>query len=118
MLTVQKAGATPNLLKYRVSADHEGGVLTLSQETLLRDTAPGPLRTFIERAVGLADDDDACMRLLCNPQTRVFVTPRALARLAVDAVAESPGATIGLKVIAEPDASGIVALEFRHSMSA
>jgi hypothetical protein len=118
MLTIQKAGATPNLLKYLVQADGEGGSLVLDRETLLRDVIRGPLRVFIERAVKLRDAEDACERLLCNPATRVFVTPRTLARVAVDAVVEGSMAAIGLRVEAEPDASAIVVIEFRHTLTA
>jgi len=116
MLTIQKAGATPNLLKYSVTADKDGGELMVNHETLLKDTARGPLRSFIERAVDLASNEDACQRLLCNPQMRVFVTPRVLARLAVDAVIDEDKA-LTLVLVAEPGAQAIVALEFRHSLA-
>jgi hypothetical protein len=117
MVGIEKAGATPNLLKYKVTADQEGGDVTLDRETLLKDTARGPLRNFIERAIKLDGDEEACQRLLCNPSTRVFVTPRRFARLAVDAVADENSA-LALRVFAEPDAMGIIALEFRHSVAA
>jgi hypothetical protein len=116
MLTVTKAGATPNLLKYRVSADSEGGSLVLDHAALLRDAAQGPLKNFIQKQANLKDATQACERLLCNPSTRVFVTPRALARIAVDAIVDEKSA-IGLRFDAEPGAEAIVALEFRHSMA-
>ena len=118
MITVRKAGATPNLLKYNVAADGEGGEITIGQETLVKDTVNGPLRNFIMRAVGLVDDEDACQKLLCNPSTRPIVIPRTLKRLAIDAVVEGLARSIGLRIMAEPDAAGIILLEFRHSLTA
>jgi len=116
VISIQKAGATPNLLKYIISADAQGGELLIDQASLLRDAARGPLRNFVEQTRNLTDDQDACQRLLCNPSTRVFVTPRTLARLAVDARALK--GALALYVTAEPNAVGIIALEFRHSVSA
>ncbi len=117
---VQREGATPNLLKYSVTADKEGGEVLLTREDLLRDGPNGPLNAYIARAVTLniTTDEDACRYLLCNPKMRVFATPQTLERIAVDAQMTGPSKTLALRIKAEPNARGIVALEFRHSLSA
>ena len=115
-LKVQRESATPNLLKYSIVAGSDGGEFTLSREDLIRDSARGPLRTYIERATQLKGADDACRYLLCNASMRTFVTPRSFARVAVDA--DVAGSALIFKIMAEPGATAIVALEFRHSVSA
>ena len=117
-LKVQRESATPNLIKYSVAADPEGGEFTLSREDLIRDTVHGPLRNYVQRAVQLKDAEAACRYLLCNASMRTFVTPRTFARVAVDAAVASDGSSATLKIMAEPGATAIVALEFRHSVSA
>ncbi len=118
MITATKAGATPNLLKYRVVADAEGGEVVIDHATLLKDTTRGPLHNFIEHAIGLEGEEDACGRLLCNPSTRVFVTPMSFARVAVNAIVEGNAAALGLRILAEPNAIYIITLEYRHSLAA
>ena len=115
-LQVKREGATPNLLKYSIVADSEGGEVSLSHEALMDACVRGPLRTYIERARNLKDSEAACRYLLCNPSMRVFVTPRSFARTAVDAGIE--GSVPTLKIMAEPDAIAIIALEFRHTLAA
>jgi len=115
-LKIKREGATPNLLKYSVVADTEGGEIVLSRDDLIRDTVRGPLRTHVERGVRIADAESACRYLLCNPQMRTLVTPQSFARVAIGAEAE--GAAITLKIMAEPGATAIVALEFRHTLAA
>jgi hypothetical protein len=117
-LKVQRESATPNLLKYSVTAGPDGGECMLSREDLIRDTVRGPLRTYIERAVQLKDADAACRYLLCNAAMRTVVTPRSFPRVAVDAGADGAASGIVFKIMAEPDAVAIIALEFRHSVSA
>jgi hypothetical protein len=115
-LKINREGATPNLLKYSVVADREGGAIVLSRDDLVRDTVNGPLRKYIERGVRIADAEAACRYLLCNPSMRAFVTPQSFERVAVGA--ESEGAAVALKIMAEPGATAIVALEFRHTLAA
>ena len=117
-LQVRRESATPNLLKYSVVADEEGGEIILSQEDLVRDSVRGPLRDYIGRGVRLNDDAMACRYLLCNPQMRSFVTPRSFPRVAVDGVVHGPTTNAAMKIMAEPNAVAIVALEFRHSVAA
>ncbi len=113
---VQREGATPNLLKYSIVADAEGGDLTLTRDELIAAGVKGPLRQYLERANGLADHTAACRYLLCNASMRVFLTPQTLARLAVDA--RSATGQLTVVITAEANAAGILALEFRHSLSA
>jgi hypothetical protein len=115
-LRVRHEGATPNLLKYSILADSEGGEMMLSRADLIRDAARGPLRAYIERAAQVRDSDEACRYLLCNTSMRVSMTFRTLKRFAIDAGTD--GSIPFLQIIAEPDAAGIIALEFRHSLSA
>lgn len=117
-LQVKREGATPNLLKYSVVADAEGGEIVLKREDLVRDSVNGPLRKYIERGVKLQDAEAACRYLLCNPSMRAFVTPQTFARVAVSAGAEGPTSDIAFKIMAEPNSSAIVALEFRHTLAA
>jgi hypothetical protein len=114
-LVLKREGASPNLLKYSVVADAEGGEVVLSRDALIRDTVRGPLQTYVERGVRV---DDPCRYLLCNPSMRTFVTPRTFARVAVDAVTEGPSSAVAFKIMAEPNATAIVALEFRHTLAA
>jgi hypothetical protein len=117
-LKVKREGATPNLLKYSIVADKDGGEILLSRDDLVRDTVKGPLRTYIERGVRIGDAEAACRYLLCNPAMRAFVTPQSFQRVAVGAEVEGAASTIAFKIMAEPGASAIVALEFRHSLAA
>jgi hypothetical protein len=116
-LKVQRESATPNLLKYSIVAGPEGGELILNCESLIRDTVHGPLRNYLQRAVQLKDAEAACRYLLCNASMRAFVTPQTFARVAVDAAVDAT-ASVALKIMAEPNATAIIALEFRHSVSA
>lgn len=102
----------------QVQRHPDGGEFTLSREDLIRDSTRGPLRTYVERAVQLKDADAACRYLLCSASMRTLVTPRSFARVAVDASAEGAASSIAFKIMAEPNATAIVALEFRHSVSA
>lgn len=115
-LQVKRESATPNLIKYSVAADDSGGEVTLSRDDLLRDSVRGPLRDYIHRGVRL-DADSACRYLLCSPSMRPLVTPRSFARVAVDASTDSTAA-VAFKIMAEPGAVAIVALEFRHTLAA
>ncbi len=117
-LIVKREGATPNLLKYSVVADAQGGEVVLKREDLVRDSVNGPLRKYIERGVRLENGEAACRYLLCNPSMRTFVTPQSFQRVAVGADAEGPTSEIAFKIMAEPNASAIVALEFRHTLAA
>lgn len=117
-LKVQREGATPNLIKYSVLADQEGGEFVLSQEDLVRDCVSGPLRAYFARGVKIADAEAACRYLLCNPAMRAFVTPQSFPRVAVVPQVEGQIASIALKIMAEPNAAAIVALEFRHTLAA
>jgi hypothetical protein len=117
-LKVQRESATPNLLKYSVAAGPDGGEVTLSREDLIRDAVHGPLRTYIQRAVQLKDTEAACRYLLCNASMRTVVTPRSFPRVAVDAGVEGTTSAIAFKIMAEPGAVAVIALEFRHSVSA
>lgn len=117
-LQIKREGSTPNLLKYSVVADDEGGEVILSRDDLVRDTMHGPLRDYISKGVRLNDDDTACRYLLCNPKMRAFVTPRSFPRVAVDGVVDGPTTNAALKISAEPNAVAIVALEYRHSVAA
>ena len=117
-LKFKREGATPNMLKYSVVADEEGGEVTLSREDLVRDSVHGPLRKYIERGVRLENAEAACRYLLCNPSMRTFVTPQTFSRVAVNADVEGPTAEVAFKIMAEPNASAIVALEFRHTLAA
>jgi hypothetical protein len=117
-LQIKREGATPNLLKYSVVADKEGGEVIIRREDLIRDTANGPLRKHFERGVRVGDAETACRYLLCNPSMRTLVTPQTFSRVAVNATAEGPTADIALKITAEPNAIAIVALEFRHTLAA
>lgn len=117
-LLVKREGATPNLLKYSVVADAEGGEVTLDRDALLKDSVRGPLRIYIERGVRLGDDASACRYLLCNPSMRTFVTPRSFPRVAIDGVVVGSTTNAALKIMAEPNAVAIVALEFRHTLAA
>jgi len=117
-LQIRREGATPNLLKYSVVADQEGGEISLRREDLVRDSVNGPLRKYIERGVRIGDAEAACRYLLCNSSMRAFVTPQTFSRVAIGAGAEGPTADIALKIMAEPGASAIVALEFRHTLAA
>lgn len=92
--------------------------MRLSREDIIRDAARGPLQTYIERGVRLANAEAACRHLLCNPSMRTFVTPQSFARVAVNADVDGPSSSLVFKISAEPDATAIVALEFRHSMAA
>lgn len=118
-LKVQREGATPNLLKYSVVADAEGGELVLSRDDLIRDSVHGPLRVHIDRGVKV---DDPCRYLLCNAKMRAVVTPRSFARVALDAINAlgdvGSVSAVALKIMAEPNATAIVALEFRHTLAA
>ena len=116
MISVTREGASPNMLKYSIVADEDGGELVLSREMLLRDAVRGPLRAYIERSTAVRTNEDACRYLLCSPVMRVLHTPRTLSRVAVDAT--SDGATPQLQILAEPGAAAIIALEFRHTLSA
>jgi hypothetical protein len=104
------------MLKYSVVADEEGGELVVSRDMLLHDAVRGPLRAYIERSTTVRTDEDACRYLLCSPVMRVLHTPRTLSRVAVDAT--SDGTTPQLQISAEPGAKAIIALEFRHTLSA
>lgn len=117
-LTIKREGATPNLLKYSVTADAAGGEVVLSREDLIRDTVRGPLRTHVERGVRVGDADAACRYLLCNSSMRALVTPQSFARVAINALVEGQTSTVALKILAEPNATAIVALEFRHTLAA
>ena len=117
-LQIKREGATPNLLKYSVVADAEGGEIVLNQDDLVRDSVRGPLRDYIARGVRLGDDTAACRYLLCNPAMRSFVTPRSFPRVAMDGVVHGPTANAALRIMAEPNAIAIVALEFRHTLAA
>lgn len=117
MLKVRRESATPNLIKYSVLADQDGGEFVLSREDLVRDCVSGPLRAYFERGVKIADAESACRYLLCNPAMRAFVTPQSFPRVALVPQVEDKGA-IALKIMAEPNASAIVALEFRHTLAA
>lgn len=117
-LTIRREGATPNLLKYSVTADAAGGEFVLSREDLIRDTVRGPLQTHVERGDRIGDADAACRYLLCNPSMRTFVTPQSFARVALNALAEGQTSAVALKILAEPNAIAIVALEFRHTLAA
>lgn len=118
MLQIKREGATPNMLKYSVVADKDGGEFVLSREDLIRDTVRGPLRTHVERGVKITDDAAACRYLLCNPSMRTLVTPQSFPRVALGANAEGAASSIALKIMAEPNAIAIVALEFRHTLAA
>ena len=116
MVKVEKAGATPNLLKYRITADQRGQA-TIDHATLLKDARKGPLKKFInQRCRDLENDEAACLQILCNPSTRVFVTHRTLPKIAVDAIAKD--GKLALTLDAEAGASAIIAIEFRHSLAA
>lgn len=119
---LSREGATPNLIKYSVTADKEGGDVVLTRDDLLRDMVKGPLRTYVERGVRIGSVDDACRYLLCNAKMRAFVTPMTLERVALSAEtsAKVVGAVgdVALKITAEENAKAIVVLEFRHSMAA
>lgn len=115
-LQVKREGATPNLLKYSVVADAEGGEVILNRDDLVRDSVKGPLRDYISRGARL-DLDSACRYLLCSPSMRPIVTPRSFARVAIDAIVDT-SSSIALKIMAEPNAVAIVALEFRHTLAA
>jgi hypothetical protein len=117
-LRIKREGATPNMLKYSVIADEDGGEVLLRREDLVKDSVRGPLRVYIERGVKLQDADAACRYLLCNPSMRAFVTPQTFPRVAIGADKEGPTSEIALKIMAEPNASAIVALEFRHTLAA
>ena len=117
-IQVRREGATPNLLKYNVIANEIGGEIVLSLSDLVGDTVRGPLRDYLARGVRLGDDTAACKYLLCHPSMRTFVTPRTFARVAIDGMIDGPTANVALKIMAEPDAVAIVALEFRHSVAA
>lgn len=117
-LKVQREGATPNLIKYSVLADQDGGEFTLRREDFVRDCVSGPLRAYFERGVKIADAESACRYLLCNPAMRAFVTPQSFPRVALVPQAEDKTAGIALKIMAEPNAAAIVALEFRHTLAA
>jgi len=117
-LTISREGATPNLIKYSVIADGDGGDIVLTRNDLLRDMVKGPLRSYVERGVRISSADDACRYLLCNAKMRAFVTPMTLPRVALSASVEGAGAEVALKIVAESQAKAIVVLEFRHSMSA
>jgi hypothetical protein len=115
-LQVRREGATPNLLKYSITADRDGGKIVISREELLRDAINGPLRAYIARAAKLQTDEDACRYLMCNASMRVFMTGQTLERVAVDA--RVGDGVPSLHIAAEPGAKAILALEFRHSVSA
>jgi hypothetical protein len=117
-LQIKREGATPNLLKYSVIADAEGGEIILSQEDLVRDSVHGPLRNYIARGVRLGDDAAACRYLLCNPSMRTFVTPRSFPPVAMDRIVSGATTNPAIKIMAEPNAVAIVALEFRHTLAA
>src|SRR3990172_3359497 len=108
-LQIQREGATPNMLKYSVTAGPEGGEIILSRDELLRDSVRGPLRSYIERGIKLDDASAACRYLLCNPSMRTVVTPRTFPRVAVDAAIDD-AKSAALKIMAEPGATAIVAL--------
>jgi hypothetical protein len=116
-LTVHREGASPNLVKYSVVADKDGGQLVLSHDAIVKDCVNGPLRAHIQRAPKFKDDQTACQHLLCNPAMRVFMTNQTLARVAVTAGRDETG-KLALRIIAEPEAAAIFAMEFRHSVSA
>jgi len=116
-LTVHREGASPSLLKYSVVGGPEGGQLVLPHDVLVRDCVSGPLRKYIERAPKFSDDRTACKYLLCNPAMRVFVTAQTLERLAIDAGRDEAG-KLTLRIMAEPNASAIIAIEHRHSVAA
>jgi len=117
-LQVRREGATPNLLKYSVVADAEGGEIILTQEDLVKAAVRGPLRDYLSRGVRLGDDEAACRYLLCNPSMRTFVTPRSFPCVAMDGIVHGPTTNAAVKIMAEPNASAIVALEFRHTLAA
>lgn len=117
-LQVKREGATPNLLKYSVVADEEGGEIILTQEDLVKDSVRGPLRDYIGRGARLGDDAAACRYLLCNPSMRTFVTPRSFPRVAMDGIVTGPTTNAAIRIMAEPNAIAIVALEFRHTLAA
>lgn len=117
-LKIKRESATPNMLKYSVIADAEGGEVVLKREDLVRDTTHGPLRKYIEAGVRVNDADTACRYLLCNQAMRPIVTPQSLQRVAIGADAAGPTGDVALKIMAEPNAKAIVALEFRHTLGA
>lgn len=117
-LQVRREGATPNLLKYSIVADEEGGEIVLSSEDLVKAAVRGPLRDYLARGVRLGDDAAACRYLLCNPSMRTFVTPRSFPRVAIDGVVAGPTTNAAVKIMAEPNAAAIVALEYRHTLAA
>jgi hypothetical protein len=117
-LTIKRESATPNMLKYSVVADKDGGEVVLKREELVRDSMHGPLRKYIDSGVRVSDADAACRYLLCNQAMRPVVTPQTFQRVAIGADAVGPTSEVALKIMAEPNARAIVSLEFRHTLGA
>ena len=116
-LLIKREGATPNLLKYSVTADEEGGEIVIERSELLKDTVAGPLRVHIERSGRVDNIEAACRYLLCDTSMRTLITQRSIPRVAIDGVVSTAKDGVALKIIAEANAKAIITLERRHSLS-